>query len=179
MSQVRSHYENLKVARTAPPEVVRAAYKVLAHKYHPDRNPGDREAARIMSLVNEAHRVLSDPELRRRHDEWIARAEHIAEAQAKKAPSPPPFIRTPPATSGMDPPPRRRSDGVKRDLERAYRPSPETPKAEARASSARSAEGAPHAKPSPGHPPGEASRLVYFTEGIVVFTLLVLVLVLI
>ena len=38
MTKVRTHYDNLKVARNAPPEVIRAAYKALAQKYHPDRN---------------------------------------------------------------------------------------------------------------------------------------------
>jgi DnaJ-class molecular chaperone len=40
---IHSHYDSLKVARNAPPEVIRAAYKALSHKWHPDRN-GDTEA---------------------------------------------------------------------------------------------------------------------------------------
>jgi len=75
MVRVPSHYDNLTVARNAPQEVIRAAYRVLAQRYHPDRNPSDAEAARIMSAVNEAYRVLSDPELRQQHDNWLALAE--------------------------------------------------------------------------------------------------------
>jgi len=68
MSSLQTHYENLKVERDAPLEVIRAAYRALSQKYHPDRNPGDPEAARIMPLLNEAYRVLSDSKLRTEHD---------------------------------------------------------------------------------------------------------------
>ncbi len=73
--KVRTHYDNLKVDRTAPPEVIRAAYRVLSQKYHPDRNRNSPKAVRIMSLINRAYNVLADPEKRRRHDAWIARKE--------------------------------------------------------------------------------------------------------
>jgi hypothetical protein len=66
-----THYDRLKIARDAPIEVVRAAYRVLCLKYHPDRNPGDSEAARRMVLLNAAYKVLSDPDKRREHDAWI------------------------------------------------------------------------------------------------------------
>lgn len=75
MSKVHSHYENLKVARDAPLEVIRAAYRSLSQKYHPDRNAGDPNATRIMAILNRAYEVLSDPEKRRAHDLWIAKAE--------------------------------------------------------------------------------------------------------
>jgi hypothetical protein len=75
MPKVHSHYENLKVSRDAPPEVIRAAYRSLSMKYHPDRNQGDPEAARVMSILNSAFATLSDPEKRRAHDRWIAQAE--------------------------------------------------------------------------------------------------------
>lgn len=75
MRKVHSHYENLKVARNAPLEVIRAAYRTLSQKYHPDRNPGDAEAARIMTVINDAYETLSDPIKRRQHDEWIAKME--------------------------------------------------------------------------------------------------------
>lgn len=74
---MHTYYENLKVSRTAPPEVIRAAYKSLAQKYHPDRNANDVDAARIMKLINEAYEVLSDPLKRAEHDRWIARQEEI------------------------------------------------------------------------------------------------------
>ena len=68
--KIRTHYDNLKVSRDAPPEVIRAAYKSLTQKYHPDRNP-DPQAAKIMLHLNEAYEVLSDPEKRDNHDKWI------------------------------------------------------------------------------------------------------------
>ena len=72
MHQVHSHYENLSVARNAPPEVIRAAYRVLAQKHHPDRMGQTDEAKQIMQLINDAYRVLSDPVLKGEHDRWIA-----------------------------------------------------------------------------------------------------------
>lgn len=75
MPRVHTHYDNLKVARNAPPEVIRAAYKTLSQKYHPDRNGNSPDAIRVIQIINSAYAVLSDPDKRREHDEWIARAE--------------------------------------------------------------------------------------------------------
>lgn len=75
MPRVHTHYDNLKVARDAPPEVIRAAYKTLSQKYHPDRNGNSPEAIRVIQIINSAYAILSNPEKRREHDEWIARAE--------------------------------------------------------------------------------------------------------
>ncbi len=80
MAPVHTHYDNLKVARNAPPEVIRAAYKTLSKKYHPDHNPNNPEAIRIIQLINAAYDVLSDPVKREEHDRWIVNAE------AQKAP---------------------------------------------------------------------------------------------
>ncbi|WP_414691347.1 J domain-containing protein [Noviherbaspirillum sp.] len=75
MARVHTHYDNLKVARDAPPEVIRAAYKTLSQKHHPDRNGNSPDAMRIIQIINVAYEVLSDPAKRREHDDWIARAE--------------------------------------------------------------------------------------------------------
>jgi curved DNA-binding protein CbpA len=75
MPRVHTHYDNLKVARNAPPEVIRAAYRTLSKKYHPDHNPENKEAIRIIQLINAAYEVLSDPARRDEHDRWIARME--------------------------------------------------------------------------------------------------------
>jgi hypothetical protein len=75
MAKIHTHYDNLKVSRQAPQEVIRAAYKALSQKYHPDKNPGDEKASRIMAIVNTAYNVLSDPVRRKEHDEWIAAEE--------------------------------------------------------------------------------------------------------
>jgi hypothetical protein len=75
MAKIHTHYDNLKVARLAPQEVIRAAYKALSQKYHPDKNPGDEKAARIMAILNTAYGILADPVRRKEHDEWIAAEE--------------------------------------------------------------------------------------------------------
>ena len=75
MARIHTHYDNLKVSRKAPPEVIRAAYKALSQKYHPDKNPGDVKAARIMAILNSAYGTLADPVRRHEHDEWIAAEE--------------------------------------------------------------------------------------------------------
>ncbi|WP_343730612.1 J domain-containing protein [Duganella sp.] len=75
MGKIHTHYDNLKVSRMAPQEVIRAAYKALSQKYHPDKNPGDEKAARIMAILNSAYETLSDPQRRKEHDEWIASEE--------------------------------------------------------------------------------------------------------
>lgn len=61
MAQIRTHYDNLKVARNAPPDVIRAAYRALSQRFHPDKNLGNTEAARIMAIINASYEVLSDP----------------------------------------------------------------------------------------------------------------------
>jgi DnaJ-class molecular chaperone len=85
MAQVHTHYDNLKVTRNAPPEVIRAAYKSLSQKFHPDRNPENPNATRTFQLISQAYEVLSDPLKRRDHDNWIASVE--AEAAHKEAAS--------------------------------------------------------------------------------------------
>lgn len=71
---VHSHYENLKVSRDAPPEVIRAAYKALSMLWHPDRST-DPRAPGIMRTINVAYEVLGDPIKRHEHDEWLAAQE--------------------------------------------------------------------------------------------------------
>ena len=61
MSKLHTHYDNLKVARDAPPEVIRAAYKTLCNKFHPDRNAGSEKSTHTFQLINTAYEVLSNP----------------------------------------------------------------------------------------------------------------------
>ncbi len=75
MPRIHTHYDNLKVTRNAPPEVIRAAYKTLCQKFHPDRNPDNKSAEKTFLIIRSAYETLSDPERRKRHDEWIASAE--------------------------------------------------------------------------------------------------------
>ncbi|WP_370578294.1 J domain-containing protein [Snodgrassella alvi] len=70
---MHNYYEVLNVAQGASDEVIRAAYRALSQKYHPDRNPHNPQAHRLMAEINKAYAVLSDPEQRHHHDVWIAR----------------------------------------------------------------------------------------------------------
>ena len=64
------YYEILGVSRTATKEEIKKAYRRLAMKYHPDRNPGDKEAEEKFKLINEAYQVLSDDEKRAIYDRY-------------------------------------------------------------------------------------------------------------
>lgn len=72
MKKLRTHYDNLMVARNASEEVIKAAYRTLSQKYHPDRNSNNEESGRIMKILNESYSVLSDPEKKLEHDKWIS-----------------------------------------------------------------------------------------------------------
>lgn len=61
-------YAVLGVAPTAPPEAISRAYRELARRYHPDRNPGDAGATERMKAVNAAHDLLRDPARRRAYE---------------------------------------------------------------------------------------------------------------
>lgn len=63
-------YEVLGVPRDATQEEVKAAYRKAALKYHPDRNPGDKEAEEMFKKTSEAYSVLGDPEKRSRYDRF-------------------------------------------------------------------------------------------------------------
>jgi len=78
VNQIRTHYDNLKVSRDAPPEVIRMAYKALVTKHHPDRNPGSEQSLRTMQAINDSYEILMDDEKRRLHDQWIADQERLA-----------------------------------------------------------------------------------------------------
>lgn len=71
--RLHTHYDNLKVARDASPQAIRAAYRALCKRYHPDHHPTLPDAQRIMSIINHSYDVLSTPEKRKKHDEWIAK----------------------------------------------------------------------------------------------------------
>ena len=66
----RDYYEVLGVSKTATEAEIKKAYRKLAMKYHPDYNPGDKEAEEKFKEINEAHEVLSDPEKRQKYDQF-------------------------------------------------------------------------------------------------------------
>ncbi len=66
----RDYYEVLGVAKDADENTIKRAYRKLAMKYHPDRNPDDKEAAERFREVTEAYEVLSDREKRARYDQY-------------------------------------------------------------------------------------------------------------
>src|SRR5437660_2844605 len=75
----KDYYSTLGVPRTATPDQIKKAHRQLARKYHPDLNPGDKEAEAKFKEIQEAYEVLSDPQKRQRYDrlgaDWEAGAE--------------------------------------------------------------------------------------------------------
>ncbi len=70
MAEKRDYYEVLGVQKTASEEELKKAYRVLAKKYHPDMNPGDKDAEAKFKEASEAYAVLSDPEKRAKYDQY-------------------------------------------------------------------------------------------------------------
>lgn len=68
--QKRDYYEVLGVDKNADDAALKKAYRALAKKYHPDMNPGDEEAEKKFKEASEAYAVLSDPEKRRKYDQF-------------------------------------------------------------------------------------------------------------
>ena len=99
-----TYYELLQVQPTADVEVIRAAYRSLARRYHPDQNPSPSAEATTKRL-NEAWEVLSDPAKRAEYDRQFA-----AGSSSRPAPQPRPPNRptqeTPPPRPKPSPPPR-------------------------------------------------------------------------
>jgi curved DNA-binding protein len=67
--EYKDYYKLLEVDKKASQEEIKKAYRKLATKYHPDKNPGNKQAEEKFKLVNEANGVLSDPEKRKKYDE--------------------------------------------------------------------------------------------------------------
>lgn len=68
MVKYKDYYDTLGVARNAQEKDIKAAYRALARKYHPDANPGDKTAEDKFKEISEAYEVLKDPDKRRRYD---------------------------------------------------------------------------------------------------------------
>ncbi|ALF52720.1 molecular chaperone DnaJ [Nostoc piscinale CENA21] len=66
----KDYYSVLGVSKTASPEEIKQAFRKLARKYHPDVNPGNKQAEANFKEVNEAYEVLSDPDKRQKYDQF-------------------------------------------------------------------------------------------------------------
>lgn len=70
MAEKRDYYEVLGVDKSSDDNQIKKAYRQMAKKYHPDMNPGDKDAEAKFKEVNEAYAVLSDPEKKRIYDQY-------------------------------------------------------------------------------------------------------------
>ena len=77
------YYKILGVDKSASQEI-KSAYRKLARKYHPDLNPNDPSAKDKFQEINEANEVLSDPEKRKKYDEYGEHWKHADEFEAQK-----------------------------------------------------------------------------------------------
>lgn len=108
METFEDYYEILQVHPLAEPEVIEAAYKKLAQKYHPDVSNNPVVAERMMKKINNAHDVLKDSEQRKKyHSEWLQRKPSAAvspEARSHVLPMPivePTYIKLKNVTPGQ------------------------------------------------------------------------------
>jgi molecular chaperone DnaJ len=70
MAAQRDYYEILGVSRDASQEEIKKAYRKMAIKYHPDKNPGDKEAEKKFKEAAEAYEVLGNPDKRKKYDQY-------------------------------------------------------------------------------------------------------------
>src|SRR6478752_3003932 len=64
------YYKILNLDKSASEADIKKAYRKLAREHHPDLNPNDKEAHKRFQQINEAHEVLSDPEKRKKYDQY-------------------------------------------------------------------------------------------------------------
>ena len=70
MAEKRDYYEVLEVTKESTVEEIKKAYRKKAIQYHPDKNPGDKEAEEKFKEAAEAYEVLSDPEKKSKYDQF-------------------------------------------------------------------------------------------------------------
>lgn len=70
MAEKRDYYEVLGLSKEASEDEIKSAYRKLAKKYHPDMNPGNKEAEKKFKEINEAYEVLSNPDKKAKYDQF-------------------------------------------------------------------------------------------------------------
>ncbi|MBI3233225.1 MAG: J domain-containing protein [Bacteroidetes bacterium] len=78
------YYKILEIPKTASESEIKVAYRKLARKYHPDLNPNNQEAEKKFKELNEANEVLSDPEKRKKYDQYGKDWKHAEEFEKQK-----------------------------------------------------------------------------------------------
>jgi len=78
------YYKILEIDKSASADAIKKAYRKLARKYHPDVNPNDKAAQRKFQQINEANEVLSDPEKRKKYDQYGKDWQHAEEFEKAK-----------------------------------------------------------------------------------------------
>jgi len=78
------YYKILEIDKTATPKEIKNAYRKLARKYHPDLHPDDKDAKKNFQQINEANNVLSDPEKRKKYDQYGKDWQHAEEFENQK-----------------------------------------------------------------------------------------------
>ena len=81
--QYKDYYNVLGVKKGATEKEIKSAFRKLARKFHPDLNPNDREAEAKFKEINEAYEVLSDPEKRKKYDEFGSDWERYQQARGR------------------------------------------------------------------------------------------------
>lgn len=79
----KDYYKDLGVGKTATAAEIKKAYRALANTYHPDKTNGDKSAEERFKAISEANEVLSDPEKRKKYDQFGADWKHYEEAGAR------------------------------------------------------------------------------------------------
>src|SRR6478609_2430984 len=78
------YYKILGLSKEATEEDIKKAYRKLARKHHPDLNPNNKEAHKLFQQINEANEVLSDPEKRKKYDQYGKDWQHAEQFEKAK-----------------------------------------------------------------------------------------------
>ncbi|MFM6038513.1 MAG: DnaJ domain-containing protein, partial [Sphaerospermopsis kisseleviana] len=88
LQNFRDYYEILGVTKEASSEEIKKVYRRLARQYHPDLNPGDKEAEEKFKTIGEAYEILSDPSRRSQYDQFSRYWKQKGFAGSKQSPKP-------------------------------------------------------------------------------------------